>query len=313
MSMDSTQTARTSPSTLFAVGGYMSCSALMLISNKVAVHLLPAPSFILFAQLMGTVIVVYTASILGLIKNLDKLEWKKALAFAPVAMIFLTTIFTNLKSLEYANVETFMVFRFSTPLAISIADYCFLGRNLPSMRSWFSLVGLLIGALGYVMNDSFYHVSGYTFCMIWYGVFCLDQIYLKHITNTVKMESNWGRVLYSNLLGAIPLFFGSIGELDTITNRMDFYGFLALAFSVLLGAAMSYFAWLARSLVSATSFTILGNVCKVLTIAINVLLWDKHASTVGIAWLFLCLGSAYFYKQAPLRNIVEKHENNYKV
>jgi len=71
---------------------------------------------------------------------------------------------------------------------------------------------------------------------------------------------------------------------------------------VVLGTAMSYYAWLARSLVSATLFTILGNVCKVLSIGINVMLWDKHASPFGIACLMFCLCAAYFYKQAPLRD-----------
>ena len=97
-------------STPFAVGGYMLCSACLLISNKLAIHLLPAPSFILFAQLMGTVIVVQGANLLGYIK-VDNLEMGKAIKFLPVALIFLLTIFMNMKSLQYANVETFMIFR----------------------------------------------------------------------------------------------------------------------------------------------------------------------------------------------------------
>ena len=37
--------------------------------------------------------------------------------------------------LQYSNVDTFIVFRASTPLLISVADYLFLGRELPSLRS----------------------------------------------------------------------------------------------------------------------------------------------------------------------------------
>lgn len=36
--------------TSYAIGGYAACSSLMLIVNKLAVHLLPAPSFVLLAQ-----------------------------------------------------------------------------------------------------------------------------------------------------------------------------------------------------------------------------------------------------------------------
>jgi GDP-mannose transporter len=287
--------------TLWAVGGYMMCSATLLIGNKYAVHKLPAPSFILWAQLFGTAVAVKTAHMGGLISHLDALEYDKLRAFFPVALIFCATIFTNIKSLEYANVETFMIFRFSTPLCISIADYIFLGRHLPSARSWLCLVMLLLGAMGYALTDAAYVVRGYMFCGLWYFIFCMDQIYLKHVTSTVKMESNWGRVLYSNLLASLPLFFMALGEQEAIQNAST-EALMVVMVTVVLGTAMSYYAWLARSLVSATLFTILGNVCKVVSIGINVSLWDKHASPFGIACLMFCLCAAYFYKQAPLRD-----------
>tara|TARA_B100000524_G_scaffold347664_1_gene250137 strand:+ start:103 stop:276 length:174 start_codon:yes stop_codon:yes gene_type:complete len=39
-------------SLLFAVLGYGACSSLMLVVNKLAVHHLPAPSFVLLAQVL---------------------------------------------------------------------------------------------------------------------------------------------------------------------------------------------------------------------------------------------------------------------
>ena len=238
--------------TLWAVGGYMTCSATLLIGNKYAVHKLPAPSFILWAQLFGTAVAVKTAHMGGLISHLDALEYDKLRAFFPVALIFCATIFTNIKSLEYANVETFMIFRFSTPLCISIADYVFLGRHLPSARSWLCLVMLLLGAMGYALTDAAYVVRGYMFCGLWYFIFCMDQIYLKHVTSTVKMESNWGRVLYSNLLASLPLFFMALGEQEAIQNAST-EALMVVMVTVVLGTAMSYYAWLARSLCYSAS------------------------------------------------------------
>jgi len=288
--------------TPFAVGGYMLCSATLLIVNKYAIYKVAAPSFILFSQLMGTAIVVKAFAATGQIEC-DPLETEKVKKFMPVALIFLATIFSNLKSLQYANVETFMVFRFSTPLVVSIADYLFLGRKLPGSRSWACLLALLVGAFGYASTDSSFHVKGYTFCAVWYCIFCMDQIYLKHITNTVKMQSNWGRVFYSNFLASLPLVFTFIRDAEEIEALKNISSGAAFAVfvSVVLGVGMSYFAWMARSLLSAASFTVVGNVCKVLTIAINVSLWDKHASPFGIVCLVFCLGAAYFYKQAPMR------------
>ena len=58
---------------------------------------------------------IYTrAQGVGAISHCDALEVPKMMAFFPVALIFVATIFLNMKSLEHANVETFMIFRFST-------------------------------------------------------------------------------------------------------------------------------------------------------------------------------------------------------
>jgi hypothetical protein len=127
------------------------------------------------------------------------------------------------------------------------------------------------------------------------------QIYIKHAVDHVKFDTNWGRVYYANLLGCIPLIFigGGSGEAAHIVWSAN--GIIALSVSCVFGCAMSYFAFLARSLVSATSFTVLGTVCKLATVAINVMMWDNHASPFGLACLGSTLFSAYFYRQSPLR------------
>merc|ERR1719433_791999 len=148
------------------------------------------------------------------------------------------------------------------------------------MRSFLSLVGLLIGAYIYVLWDDSFHPRGYAWIAIWYFVFTIDQVYIKHVCNTVKMKSNWGRVYYSNLIPSIPLFFMSIGQGES--PEWTQFGIGILALSCLLGISMSYFAFLARHRLSATYFTIIGNVCKILTVILNQ----------------FC---AYLYRQAPMR------------
>ena len=56
MNNQSTSKNATTPSTkrnIVAVSGYMFCSALMLIANKLAIHFIPCPAFVLFCQLAG--------------------------------------------------------------------------------------------------------------------------------------------------------------------------------------------------------------------------------------------------------------------
>ena len=92
-----------------------------------------------------------------------------------------------------------------------------------------------------------------------------------------------------------------------------------------------------RSQVTATYFAIIGNVCKVISVIINYLMWDKHATPIGterspfdlcrctrtehtsthacisslpgLGFLGLSLIAAYFYEQAPLREDSLDFEN----
>ena len=108
-----------SPATVFACLGYMTCSSLMLIMNKLTVHFLPAPSFVLLGQLAMSAGAVWLAGKMGYIE-VDALEIGKVKKFCFVAFAFLAAIYTNMKTLQYCNVETFIVFRASTPLLISL-------------------------------------------------------------------------------------------------------------------------------------------------------------------------------------------------
>ena len=53
--------------------------------------------------------------------------------------------------------------------------------------------------------------------------------------------------------------------------------------------------------VSATSYTLIGVLNKCATVLVNLMIWDQHASPVGIASLFVCLVGGTFYQQAPYR------------
>ena len=120
--------------------------------------------------------------------KVDKLEWKKIKLYIPAVFVFLGTIFSNLKTLQYCNVETFIVFRASTPIAVAIGDYLFLGRELPSYQSLLCLIGLICGVSLYTYTDSGFHITGYFWLSMWYFIFLIDQLYIKYVCNKVKMK-----------------------------------------------------------------------------------------------------------------------------
>jgi len=175
------------------------------------------------------------------------------------------------------------------------------------------LSGLLFGTLLYTMTDSAFEIHGYKWIGVWYAAFAFDQAYLKHVVETVKMTP-FGGVLYQNTLGSVGLFAISVfgGEFDEDFHPWDWDSkiLFPLFVSCLLGMGLSTFAYRARCMVSATSFAILGNVCKVVTVLLNWLIWDKHCTFEGLVGLGICLVCAYFYQQAPKSTdpIVEKEE-----
>ncbi|EFJ44859.1 hypothetical protein VOLCADRAFT_64353, partial [Volvox carteri f. nagariensis] len=267
---------------------YAFCSSLMLVINKVAIHYIPAPTFILCTQLIVSVLVVLLGHKAGWLVA-DKLEWEKATKFAWVVVGFLGTLMANIKVLQNANVETFVTFRSSTPLVLSICDYVWLGRALPSVRSWLCLVVLLVGSAGYVLVDADFKIHAYYWLLLWYAFFTFDTVYVKHMCDTVRM-TNWGRVYYANLMASVPLLVvlpltGEGAVLRGLTWSIP--GISTLALSCVLGVAMSHASYLLREAVSATLFTIVGIICKVVTVVINVVIWDKHASPGGIGFLLI--------------------------
>ena len=69
---------------------------------------------------------------------------------------------------------------------------------------------------------------------------------------------------------------------------------------LIAGLGMSFLSFLLRNMISATSFAIVGNMCKVATILVNTVIWDQHSDSMGIMALMLCLGSGAGAYTRPL-------------
>jgi solute carrier family 35 protein len=286
----------------FAIVSYMAASSTMLIINKVAVYLFPIPTVLLAIQLFVSSAIIFVLGNLGFL-IVDPLEWDKIRQYIGVVFVFLANIYTNIKALQYSNVETVIVFRTCTTLAIAYGDFRFLNRGPPNSRVLATLMLIVIGAIIYVMMDSSVQVESYFWVGLYFFFQCLDVLYIKYITNSVQMTS-WGRSFYNNTLALPVILVVSIatGEFFKVneffaegyfTNFTYFMIFL----SCVMGLGISYTGFLCREAVSATSYSVVGNMNKVLTVMINCAIWDKHASTGGLFGLLLSLvGGALYTK-----------------
>jgi hypothetical protein len=135
--------------------GYGACSATLLVINKLAVSQVPAPGFILVCQMSSSVLAVFAMAALGLLPTgaLAPFELAKARAFAPISLLFFACLYTNVRALRAADVDTIIAFRACSPLAVVLADYRFRGRALPSARAGLALLGIVAGVALFVSAD----------------------------------------------------------------------------------------------------------------------------------------------------------------
>ncbi|KAK4578774.1 hypothetical protein RGQ29_028741 [Quercus rubra] len=224
----------------------------------------------------------------------------------PSAIIFYLSLFTNSELLLHANVDTFIVFRSAVPIFVAVGETLFLHQPWPSIRTWMSLATIFGGSVLYVLTDYQFTFMAYSWALAYLVSMTIDFVYIKHVVMTIGLNT-WGLVLYNNLeaLLLFPLELLIMGELKKIkheiTDETDWYSFqvvLPVGLSCLFGLSISFFGFSCRRAISATGFTVLGIVNKLLTVVINLVIWDKHSTFVGTLGLLICMLGGVFYQQS---------------
>ncbi|KAM3274798.1 hypothetical protein ACQJBY_043663 [Aegilops geniculata] len=286
--------------------GYALCSSLLAIINKYAVTKFNYPGLLTTLQYLTSAAGVWALGKLGFLCH-DPFNLETAKKFAPAAIVFYLAIFTNTNLLVHANVDTFIVFRSLTPLLVAIADTTFRKQPCPSKLTFSSLIVILGGAVGYVITDSAFSLTAYSWALAYLVTITAEMVYIKHIVTNLGLNT-WGFVLYNNLLSLMisPIFWFLTGEHKSVFSAVESRGegwfqldaFVAVALSCLFGLLISFFGFAARKAISATAFTVTGVVNKFLTVAINVTIWDKHASAFGLVSLLFTLAGGVLYQQS---------------
>lgn len=288
---------------------YMFCSSVMLVTNKVAVFHMPVPGLVACTQLAMAVGTIQVAKALGCM-DVDELDMAKSWAIFPYVTSFIISVYTNMKALEASNVETVIVFRACSPLIVNVLEVLYLNKELPTMRSVCVLLGVLASATGYVLSDGLFHMAGFA-AYGWAGAYLLCVSFSmtegKRLMSNVQFQSHiWGRVLYTNALSLPGLLALAVVAREPFHFRQveaTPQAFFWLALSCVVGLGISWAGWNCRDKTSATQYTLIGLVCKLLTVLLNMLFWDKHASLQGMVWLLVCLGISTLYESPFLKTV----------
>lgn len=284
---------------------YFASSCFMLLANKLTINFFPAPATVGLIQYIVTCVAVLLLSYFNIIENVQRIEMETVKKYWVVPALFATAIFANGKLLEYSNVETFIVCRNTTPLIVSLNEFLFMGKSLPTLKNMICFIAIIIGAIIYMVTDEGFSLRSYAWALIYLFVICIEMILVKHVFTVVDM-SNWSRVYYNNALSIPfqPLFALMTNEYEKILD-IDWTnpnGIVFLALSSLVGLSLAYSGTAFRHMVSATTFTVVGVANKIIVVAVNYVMWDQHANLYGIISLMICLIGAALYTPAPHRS-----------
>ncbi|KAB8085911.1 hypothetical protein EE612_008933, partial [Oryza sativa] len=302
-------------STYGVAAGYCLSASLLSIINKWAVMKFPYPGALTALQYFTSVVVVLLCGQLKLIEH-DGLNFRTMWKFLPAAVMFYISIFTNSELLLHANVDTFIVFRSAVPIFVAIGETLYLHQPWPSLKTWLSLSTILGGSVIYVFTDNQFTVTAYTWAVAYLASMSIDFVYIKHVVMTIGLNT-CGLVLYNNLevFMLFPLEMLLTGELNQmkgdsakVTNWLSSDVILPVALSCLFGLSISFFGFSCRRAISATGFSVLGIVNKLLTVVINLPIWDKHASFVGTIGLLICMSGGVLYQQSTTKPKAPKAE-----
>ena len=148
-----------------------------------------------------------------------------------------------------------------------------------------------------------------------FQIISFEMAYGKLIITGVDLKTRSGPVLYTNALGWPPMLLfahlgGEYAKLRAHWQATEPWdegppippvGLALLLLGCVVGTGIGYSGWWCRGQVSAASYTLIGVMNKCLTVLVNSLVWDQHASPEGIVSLCLCLLGGAVYRQAPMR------------
>lgn len=139
---------------LLAIVFYSLAASGMLIVNKLCMKEAHLPSFFGILQFAVAALTVVLLSAVGTCPREDvTLRWARVRPYLLYSFIFVAVIYSNMQALLHSSIATVIVFRAAVPLFVSVLDWLFLGRQLPSKRSLLALLCVAGSAIGYVAFD----------------------------------------------------------------------------------------------------------------------------------------------------------------
>jgi drug/metabolite transporter (DMT)-like permease len=284
-----------------AVAVYILCSSCMLVVNKSAMKVLPHVYTNTAMQTAASAVLLLAARHFGYI-SFSNPTLKVVWGWSGVLAAWIVPILLNMKAVHLVSVETMMMFRSLTIVAVAIGDY-FLLKTTINFREGVSCLVISVGGLIYASNDLNFHFEGYVWGAAYSLGMVVNSLYIKHCFNQHKDMSSWEKSFLNNLLAtpAVLMLVVSFEDVSTISNdlsSLSFTGLAVLILSLVMGLGISMSGTKCRDVLSATSFDVLGNCTKYLTLGLSALILNTHNSLISIFGICIALSGTMLYSPA---------------
>ncbi len=288
---------------------YASSSVAMVLSNKYVTASVPVeerqniPDFgVIWFQCALAVVILETAKIMKFI-SYPPLQLSIVKSWLPINIMFIAMLYTGFMSFVYLSVPIITIMKNLTNVFTVIGDYTLFGQS-PTWSTAFAIILMTVGAIMAGANDVQFSWVGY----FWMVLNCLltssYTLYMRYASVNINLPK-LGMVYYNNLLSALlisPLCMIS-GDLEKLKNPLVFNkNFISLNFVAgIFGVCLNFSSLWCVGITSATTYAIVGSLCKIPITILGFLLFDVQVTDKGVAFIVLGTlgGLLYGYSKLP--------------
>jgi len=256
---------RTGGEPLAAAASWGTCSIGMTLLNKRAIDKTGAPLGVVVLQMLATVLVALSQH-----RRLHFGQGTRLWA-STVPILFMCMMGSSMLALKYVSAGAFVVVRNLGPLVTLVMEVALhKPDNLPfNPRTAGATLAIAAGVWMYEANDIRWSERGFFFLLANLGFACAERMLQRHLLVVTEVDvSRTGLMLLNNGLGAaltvLAIAFSSPREWRQLYRSLRHVRGAAtytLA-SCAVGCAISYCGLWLQSLITATSFMVLGSVAK---------------------------------------------------
>mmetsp|Transcript_26601 Transcript_26601/g.42765 ORF Transcript_26601/g.42765 Transcript_26601/m.42765 type:complete len:359 (-) Transcript_26601:90-1166(-) len=277
---------------------YMFANAGVSISQKLAVSTIPLPFFLVALQVLATLILLIpfaTTIKMGSLEDARK--------FLPISCGFFFMLVGSMIAYQYCTLGTIVVVGSISPLITLAIEKLYFVENRIRL-SWHTFASLTVTVSGVILYGAYKseleaQLIGMFALVLKIIVAILYQTRQRYLMVEDPVDiSDTGMMVYNNVVTFIGTLF-CIVPFGEHTVLMDLnpsaFGIFAVTASCIFSGLIGYVAFRTQRRVSATSFLIVTNVCKVAVVLFGwLILKESYNWQSGTGCVLVMIGAAWY-------------------